>query len=58
MRVRSWMMAVMALAVAGIATGCHSYHVETEVENRTGGTIQLLEVDYPSASSNKTQPNQ
>jgi hypothetical protein len=30
--------------------GCHSYHVETAVENRTGGPIQLLEVDYPSAS--------
>jgi hypothetical protein len=36
--------ALMALA------GCHSYHVETTVENRTGGAIQLLEVDYPSAS--------
>jgi hypothetical protein len=32
------------------ATGCHSYHVETTVENRTGAPIQLLEVDYPSAS--------
>jgi hypothetical protein len=31
-------------------TGCHSYHIETTVENRTGGPIQLLEVDYPSAS--------
>jgi hypothetical protein len=30
--------------------GCHSYHVDTTVENRTGGLIQLLEVDYPSAS--------
>ena len=30
--------------------GCHSYHVETTVENRTGAPIQLLEVDYPSAS--------
>jgi hypothetical protein len=31
-------------------TSCHSYHVETTVENRTGAPIQLLEVDYPSAS--------
>jgi hypothetical protein len=31
-------------------TACHSYHVETTVENRTGAAIQLLEVDYPSAS--------
>jgi hypothetical protein len=35
--------------VAAMA-GCHSYHIETTVENRTGGPIQLLEVDYPSAS--------
>ncbi len=33
-----------------IASGCHSYHIETTVENRTGAAIQLLEVDYPSAS--------
>ena len=33
-----------------LAAGCHSYHVETTVENQTGGAIQLLEVDYPSAS--------
>jgi hypothetical protein len=32
------------------AAGCHSYQVETTVENRTGAAIQLLEVDYPSAS--------
>ncbi len=31
-------------------SGCRSYHVETTVENRTGAAIQLLEVDYPSAS--------
>jgi hypothetical protein len=29
---------------------CHSYHIETTIENRTGGPIRLLEVDYPSAS--------
>jgi hypothetical protein len=32
------------------ATGCHSYHIDTTIENRTGSDIQLLEVDYPSAS--------
>ena len=32
------------------ATACHSYHVDTTIENRTGADIQLLEVDYPSAS--------
>jgi hypothetical protein len=32
------------------AEGCHSYHVETTVVNQTGADLQLLEVDYPSAS--------
>jgi hypothetical protein len=41
--------AALALALMWTA-GCHSYHIETTVENRTGGAIQLLEVDYPSAS--------
>ncbi len=34
----------------GALSACHSYHVEASVENRTGGDIELLEVDYPSAS--------
>jgi hypothetical protein len=43
-------MAVVVVAALVATSGCHSYHVETTVENRTGGAIQLLEVDYPSAS--------
>lgn len=36
---------------ACIAMGaCHSYHIEATVKNDTGGSISLLEVDYPSAS--------
>jgi hypothetical protein len=31
-------------------SGCHSYHVEATIENRSGGAVQLVEVDYPSAS--------
>jgi hypothetical protein len=38
------------MMLPALLAGCHSYHVETSVENRTGGAIQLLEVDYPSAS--------
>lgn len=39
------------LAVAFFAaSACHSYHVDATIENRTGADIQLLEVDYPSAS--------
>ena len=41
--------AVVLLALIA-ATGCRSYHVSINVENRTGAAIQLLEVDYPSAS--------
>jgi hypothetical protein len=42
--------AVLASALLLVAAGCHSYHIEASVENRTGGAITLLEVDYPSAS--------
>lgn len=34
----------------GLAAGCKSPHVQVTVENRTGGEVRLLEVDYPSAS--------
>jgi hypothetical protein len=43
------MAAALATAMICVAA-CHSYHIETTVENRTGGAIRLLEVDYPSAS--------
>jgi hypothetical protein len=40
-----------ALLTALIATiGCHSPYVVTTVSNRTSQPIELLEVDYPSAS--------
>jgi hypothetical protein len=35
------------------AAGCHSYHIDTTIENQTGEPLQLLEVDYPSASFGK-----
>ncbi len=50
MKVRAGLSTGIAVATLMILAGCHSYHVETTVENRTGGPIQLLEVDYPSAS--------
>ena len=43
-------LAVVLAAALVPAAGCHSYHIDTIVENRTGAAIQLLEVDYPSAS--------
>jgi hypothetical protein len=46
----TWFLAAAALPALIAVAGCHSYHIETTVENRTGAAIQLLEVDYPSAS--------
>jgi hypothetical protein len=40
----------LCCALALAFTGCHSYHIDATIENRTGAPIQLLEVDYPSAS--------
>ena len=42
------LIALLPILAAPIA--CHSYHVDTTIENRTGGAVRLLEVDYPSAS--------
>ncbi len=42
--------AALGLFCLNAISGCHSAHIEATVENRTGATITLLEVDYPSAS--------
>lgn len=39
----------ITLAMASMA-GCHSYHIDATIVNRTGAMVRLLEVDYPSAS--------
>jgi hypothetical protein len=49
-KVLSLISITAAMTVVMAMTACHSYHIETTIENRTGGPIQLLEVDYPSAS--------
>lgn len=47
---------IRAGARAGLLTfamglaGCHSFHIDMSVENRTGAPIRLMEVDYPYAS--------
>jgi len=41
--------AIVLLAFVAV-TGCRSYHVGITVQNHTGAAIQLLEVDYPTAS--------
>lgn len=40
----------VALATLIAITGCHSPYVAATVSNRTSRPIELLEVDYPSAS--------
>jgi hypothetical protein len=49
--------AVCAVALA-LCAACHSYHVDTTVENRSGARVSELEVDYPSASfgTNRLEP--
>jgi hypothetical protein len=42
--------ATIVLLCLNAISGCHSYHIEATIENRTGGAITLLEVDYPTAS--------
>jgi hypothetical protein len=42
--------AAFLLPVVALLAGCHSSHIDMTVENRTGAPIELLEVDYPSAS--------
>jgi hypothetical protein len=47
---RRGILAAVLAPVLLCVIGCHSYHIDMTVENQTGGAIQLLEVDYPSAS--------
>jgi hypothetical protein len=50
MKARTSLLLALAAPLLFAICGCHSYHIEATVENRTGGAIQLLEVEYPSAS--------
>ena len=44
------LLAALASAVLVSLAACHSHHIDITIENRTGGAIELLEIDYPSAS--------
>jgi hypothetical protein len=41
---------LVLLAALIATTGCRSPYIEATVSNRTGQAIELVEVDYPSAS--------
>lgn len=45
-----FLLAAGGLFPAFLLSSCHSYHIDATVENRTGASIHLLEVDYPNAS--------
>lgn len=47
---RSGLTAGFAVFCLGLLLACHSYHVDATIENRSGGPVTLMEVDYPSAS--------
>jgi hypothetical protein len=42
--------ALALLPCTVLLAGCHSYQIQCTVKNRTGAPIELVEVDYPSAS--------
>jgi hypothetical protein len=44
------LLRVLALALLLCTFGCHSPYIEATVSNRTSEPLQLVEVDYPSAS--------
>ena len=46
---RCAIIATLCIALLAVAA-CHSYHIDSTIENRTGAPVQLLEVDYPYAS--------
>lgn len=50
MRFSTRLLAALYLPACIMLAGCHSYRIDAVVENRTGAAIELLEVDYPSAS--------
>ncbi len=41
---------LLLLCSIGALLGCHSPFINASVENRTGGTVSPVEIDYPSAS--------
>lgn len=43
-------IAAVLSAVLLAASACHSYHIDSTIENRTGAPVKLIEVDYPDAS--------
>jgi hypothetical protein len=43
-------VSTFVLASCLAISGCSSHHIDSTIENRTGGPIHQVEVSYPSAS--------
>ena len=50
MRLPARTLLFLALPLLLVVSACRDAHVNVTVENQTGASIDLLEVDYPSAS--------
>jgi len=46
---KAFQFSILPIALASLA-GCHSRYVETTIDNRGPKNLQMVEVDYPSAS--------
>jgi hypothetical protein len=46
---KTWISSAALLACLS-TSACRSAFVQTEIVNHSGGTVRLIEVDYPSAS--------
>lgn len=47
---RARLAASLLLPAALMISACRSHRIDAAVENRTGGPVEEVEVDYPSAS--------
>jgi len=49
-RASSSLLLLASFASILFVSACHSDHIDATIENHTGAVVQLLEIDYPSAS--------
>ena len=41
---------IAALFAVSALTGCHSHYIQTTITNNSGADVEVVQVDYPSAS--------
>ena len=50
MTLRSFLLTALLAPALLAVSACHSDHIDATIENHTSSPIELIEVDYPSAS--------